>query len=544
MDTTAPDPIAAARASENFPVASRLIAPALRPAVLAFYRVARGADDIADDPALAAATKEARLRALDAVLDGAPPDPAWLLARDASVLREVCRRHAVDVIQPRHLLQAFLADAVNRPCRSWSDLMAYCRFSAAPVGRFLLELHGEPPQAARASDALCTALQILNHLQDCQADWRNLKRCYVPLDWLSAEGLTPDVLLESRTSPALRRVFDRMLEKVDLLLTEARALAGLVQDRGLAAESAGIVAIAAALAHALRRGDPLAGRVALGTVTKLRVFGSAALGQARWPSRSSFALSIRLFPARARRIIAAVYALARRLDDIVDGPASLAAKQAAMAAWHAEIVRLYAGAPEEPLTAALRDDAPVLPREEFDALIDGLAMDAGGPIHAPERAEFERYCRGVAGAIGVLVLAACGHTSEADRAFAAQLGEAFQTVNVLRDIDEDAARDRLYVPADVLRRAGLDPQRSLASLRDDPRFAEARRLMIAEATAAFDAAARLAEAAPGSRIFAVRLMTATYRRILTRIARRPDIRPRLGWRDHCAALAAAMRGAS
>jgi hydroxysqualene synthase len=544
MDTTVPDPIAAARASENFPVASRLIAPALRPAVLAFYRVARGADDIADDPALDPAIKEARLRALDAVLDGGAPDAGWQLSTDAGTLREICRRHAVDVVHPRHLLQAFIADAVNRPCRSWSDLIAYCRFSAAPVGRFLLELHGELPQASRASDALCTALQILNHIQDCQADWRRLQRCYVPLDWLGAEGLAPDALLESRTSPALRRVFDRMLDKVDLLLAEARPLAGIVHDRGLAAESAGIVAIAIALARALRRGDPLAGRVALRTSRKLGIAALAAIGQIRRRSRSSFALSIRLFPAGARRVIAAIYALARRLDDIVDGPAPLAAKHAAMASWQEEISRLYAGVPQEPLTIALRDATPSLPKAEFEALIDGLAMDAGAPIHAPERTDYKRYCRGVAGAVGVLVLAACGRTSEADRDFAIQLGEAFQTVNVLRDIDEDAARGRLYVPADVVRRAGLDPSRPLAELLADVRFGEARRLMVGEAVAGFEAANTLAASAPGARIFAVRLMTATYRRMLTRLARRPEIRPRLGWRDHCSALAAALRGAA
>jgi hydroxysqualene synthase len=544
MDTTAPDPIAAARARENFPVASRLIAPALRPAVLAYYRVARGADDIADDPALDPAAKEARLRALDAVLEGGAPDAAWQLSGDAATLRAICRRHAVDVAHARHLLQAFIADAVNRPCRSWSDLVAYCRFSAAPVGRFLLELHGEAPQAARASDALCTALQILNHIQDCKADWARLRRCYVPLDWLGAEGLTTDALLEPRTSPALRRVFDRMLEKVDLLLAEARPLAGLVHDRGLAAESAGIVAIALALAHALRRGDPLAGRVALGTPRKVGIVALAALGQMRPRSRSSFALSIRLFPAAARRVITAIYGLARRLDDIVDGPASLAAKDAAMASWREEIARLYAGVPQEPLTMALRDAAPRLPKAEFDALIDGLAMDAGAPIHAPERADYTRYCRGVAGAVGVLVLAACGRTSDTDRDFAVQLGEAFQTVNVLRDIDEDAARGRLYVPADVLRRAGLDPSLPLAALLEDARFGEARRLMVEEAVGAFAAAKSLAAVAPGARIFAVRLMTATYSRMLYRLARQPEIRPRLGWRDHCAALAAALRGAA
>jgi squalene synthase HpnC len=542
MDMSAPDPIAAARARENFPVASRLIAPALRPLVMAFYRVARGTDDVADDPDLDPAAKLSRLRAIDAVLAGQAPLDGDTLSGDAVQLREACRRHGVDVVHARHLIEAFLADAENRPCRDWSDLVGYCRLSAAPVGRFLLELHGEPTSALGASDALCTALQILNHLQDCQADWRRLRRCYVPLDWLAEEGLTPDAFLDARSPAAMRRVLDRVLDATAPLVAEARALPAGLTDRGLAAESVAIVAVAEALAGELRRRDPLVGRVALSRVHKLTIVARAGAARAWLPPRSSFALSIRLFGREARRSVAAIYALARRLDDIVDGPAKPAAKAAAMTAWREEIGHLYAGRPFEPLTAALGHATASLPRGEFDALIDGLAMDAGAPMHAPDATTFRRYCRGVAGAIGVLVLAACGHRSDADRDFAIELGEAFQTVNVLRDIDEDAARDRLYVPAELLRAVGLDPAQTLGSLLADPRFAEVRRLLAADAARAFARAQDLARHAPGSRVFAVRLMTATYRRLLERLSRDPGTRPRLGWRDHGAALAMAWRG--
>jgi squalene synthase HpnC len=544
MDMSAPDPVAAARARENFPVASRLIAPALRPVVMAFYRVARGTDDIADDPLLDPATKMARLQSIDGVLAGTSAVVGDHLSEDAATLRETCRRHGVDIVHARHLIAAFLADARNQPCRSWEDLIAYCRLSAAPVGRFLLELHGEARSAVPASDALCTALQILNHLQDCQGDWRRLQRCYVPLDWLAREGLAPEAFLAPRSTEALRRVIDRVLDATEPLIAEARQLPACLHDSGLAAESAAVVAIADSLAASLRRHDPLAGRVAPGRARKVAIIARAAFAHARWPTRSSFALSIRLFDRDARRSVAAVYALARRLDDIVDGPADPDAKAAAMSAWHEEIARLYEGRPQEALTSALGHATASLPRAEFDALIEGLAMDAGAPIHAPDATTFRRYCRGVAGAIGVLVLAACGHRSDADRDFAVQLGEAFQTVNVLRDIDEDAARGRLYVPAETLRAAGLDPTSPIGTLLADPRFAEARRLLAADAASAFAAAQALAREAPGSRVFAVRLMTATYRRILERLAREPGRRPRLGWRDHGAALATAWRGAT
>lgn len=545
MAIITPDRIAAARAAENFPVASRLVAPALRHAVLAFYRVARGADDIADDPLLSPQDKAARLAGLDAVLAGAArPGPADGLAADCVALRRSCTLHAVDIVHARHLLQAFQADAASRRCRGWSDLLAYCRFSAVPVGRFLLELHGEAKEAQAASDRLCTALQVLNHLQDCGADWRRLRRCYLPLDWMEAEGTSTSDLEASSASPALRRVLDRVLDATDALLAQASALPSLIASAGLARESAGILALARDLARRLRRQDPLARRVAAGRAAKAAIFlGAAARARSLRP-RSSFALALRLLPREARPAAAVVYELARRLDDIADGPAPEAVKRAALDCWRDELRAAAEGRAVEPLAIALARHAAILPLEEFDHLVDGLAWDcAGSPGQAPAREEFRLYCRRVAGSIGVLVLAACGHASDADREFGAALGEALQMVNVLRDIDEDAARGRCYLPADILRASGLDPGRAPAELRDDPRLAGAREALARETGVAFEDARRLAQDAPGSRVFAVRLMATTYLRILGRLRATPGERPRLGLRDHAAALVAAARPA-
>jgi len=239
--------------TENFPVASFLIAPRHRPTVLAFYRFARAADDIADDPARAADDKLAALAAFDAALETGEGPPEAVELRLALLAREVSLDH------PRHLLQAFQADARGRPCRTWSDLVAYCRFSAAPVGRFLLDLHGEDRAAWPASDALCTSLQILNHLQDAKADWQNLRRLYVPKDWLSQADLGERDLLAPRLAPALRAVYDRVLDRVDELNLQAMPA---IKDRRLRMETAAIHAIARHLAKRLRRNDPLAARVA------------------------------------------------------------------------------------------------------------------------------------------------------------------------------------------------------------------------------------------------------------------------------------------
>jgi squalene synthase HpnC len=267
MATTSPAvPSAAQRtaATENFPVGSWLLPAELRPVVAAYYRVARAADDIADDPALAAEEKIRRLDAIDATLGGSVETDA--AARD---LRGVFASRGLTIEHIKHLLQAFKADATNRPCRNWSDLLAYCRFSAAPVGRFLLELHGEGRAAWPASDALCSALQILNHLQDCGDDWRRRRRLYIPSDWLAAAGTTPDDLLAAKSSPALRGVLDRVLDGVDLLNLTAAALPGQIAHCGLRMEATAILLLSQRLARRLRARDPLARRVSVSTLDKV-----------------------------------------------------------------------------------------------------------------------------------------------------------------------------------------------------------------------------------------------------------------------------------
>jgi squalene synthase HpnC len=539
-----PDPFAAARRAENFPVASRLMAPALRPVVLAFYRVARGADEIADDPGASPAAKSARLLELDAVLAGAAPAPGDGLAADCALLRRASIRHAVDPIHARHLLQAFLADAQARPCAQWSDLVAYCNYSAAPVGRFLLALHGLGGDALRASDALCAALQILNHIQDCRADWTRLGRCYVPTRWLADEGLAPDALGAAASGPGLRRVLHRMLDRVDGLLAEAAPLARNLGASGLARESAGIHAIATALSRRLRRDDPLARRVALPRWEKACRFLFAALRHGGGGGGSSFAIAMRLFPARARGPVAAIYAIARRLDDIADGDAAPATKLAALAAWRSAFSEPADPMPEEALLAALVPWDGILPRAEFLALIDGLEADSLYGARAPAIAELRLYCRQVAGSIGVLVLAAAGLRGPADIAYAEALGEALQLVNILRDIEEDAARGRLYVPAELIRQAGLEPHAPVAVLTADPRFAQARAALLALAQAAFEEADRRAVQTTATRLLAVRLIASTYRRLLRRLAhgRGPDTR--MGFADRFGALVSALRGAT
>jgi squalene synthase HpnC len=243
---------------ENFPVASALIAPRHRGVILAFYGFVRAADDVADHSSLTQSAKLALIDRLEQGLLGAHDlEPAATALRRALEARALAPRHAQD------LLAAFRLDVTKRRYRDWEDLIDYCRYSAMPVGRFVLDVHGESRDTWPANDALCAALQIINHLQDCAADYRNLDRVYVPLDALAREGISVEALGEPKASPALRRCLDGLAARTARLLDEAEPFSATIRDRRLALEVAAIHRLARTLVRMLRRRDPLCERVHL-----------------------------------------------------------------------------------------------------------------------------------------------------------------------------------------------------------------------------------------------------------------------------------------
>ena len=244
-------------ATENFPVGSALIRADLRPHVHAFYRFARMGDDIADNAALSPEDKVARLDLMEAVL----LDPVREDIAQAADLRRSLAATNVAPVNSTDLLKAFRMDATKQRYADWDELMTYCRFSAAPVGRQLLDLHGEPAAARGPSDALCAALQVINHLQDCGVDYLEMDRVYVPQDHLAACGVVTEQLSGSASSTGMRQVLNDLLDKTDALMVEARLLPGRLKDFRLRAESATIVRLADKMIGQLRRNDPLAGRV-------------------------------------------------------------------------------------------------------------------------------------------------------------------------------------------------------------------------------------------------------------------------------------------
>lgn len=243
---------------ENFPVASQLIARAHRPVILAFYNFVRGADDVADSPVLSSEEK----------LEGLDRFEAALLGREdgISVARPLRTALAERRLSPRHaldLLRAFRMDATKKRYANFDELMHYCAYSAAPVGRFVLDVHGESEATWLANDALCSALQIINHLQDCAADYGNLDRVYVPLDGMAKEGVDVSALAAPRASPGLLACLHALAARTELLVREGSELSRQVRDLRLSLETKVIARLAQKLVTMLIHRDPLSQRVRL-----------------------------------------------------------------------------------------------------------------------------------------------------------------------------------------------------------------------------------------------------------------------------------------
>jgi squalene synthase HpnC len=255
---------------ENFPVASRLIHPRHRAPILAFYEFVRTADDIADHATLAPQEKLDLLDRLEATLLGRnDDDPVGVALRAQLAARQLSPRHAQD------LLTAFRMDVTKLRYRDWDDLIGYCTYSAMPVGRFVLDVHGESRAVWPANDALCAALQIINHLQDCAKDYRSLDRVYIPHDAFAEAGATVETLGAARATPALLGCIHKLAQRTGGLLRESRPFSAGIDDMRLALEVAVIQTFAERLVGLLGRRDPLSERVHLG---KAGVAGFGLLG--------------------------------------------------------------------------------------------------------------------------------------------------------------------------------------------------------------------------------------------------------------------------
>ncbi len=238
---------------------------------------------------------------------------------------------------------------------------------------------------------------------------------------------------------------------------------------------------------------------------------------------TSFHLGMRVLPPDRRHAMYAIYAFCRLVDDIADEDEAFEHKLPRLTAWRYRILALYRGHTDGPVTRVLAAAVPrfALRQEDFLAVIAGMQMDAEAPIVAPDLATLDVYCDRAAAAVGRLSVRAFGDASEAADRVAFELGRALQLTNILRDLDEDSRRGRLYLPREWLDEAGVpnDPRTALAA----PGLAAVCTRLAQRAEAHFIAAKRAMAACDQRAMRPARMMAASYQPLLKQLQRR-------GWR--------------
>ncbi|HEX9703607.1 MAG TPA: presqualene diphosphate synthase HpnD [Rhodospirillales bacterium] len=241
---------------------------------------------------------------------------------------------------------------------------------------------------------------------------------------------------------------------------------------------------------------------------------------------TSFYWGMRRLPEDKRRAMFGIYAFCREVDDIADGDEAKSEKMVRLGHWRGEIERLYGDQPRDPVCRALLPAVKRfgLRKEDFRAIIDGMEMDAGASLRIADMDELNLYCDRVACAVGRLSVCVFGIDGDHGREIAVALGQALQLTNILRDIVEDAERNRLYIPADLLRAHGIDPKAELAAILGHARFPEVCDTLAAVARRQFEQARAGIRTCDPEKIRPAVMMMEVYRRILDKLARR-------GWLD-------------
>jgi phytoene/squalene synthetase len=270
----------------DFSLMPELFPSSMRPHVRAFGRFVRLADGITDSALLGRQDKLARLTALERCLDGSSEAAVWSVEAGTVVdaLRASLRQSGISPEHARHVLQAFRRDAQGYVSATWRDILTYCQFAAAPIGRYMLQLVGEDlAVCGRPADALCAALRILRQLRDCGDPTIRYNRLCIPRQFLDDAMITPDHLRVPTAKGQTRAVLNRVLDGVEQLLIEASPLPRLVHNRGFAMHTAIVLCRARKLVTRFRRQDPLQERVGLAAWqrTLCRWFGTLR-GLVRW----------------------------------------------------------------------------------------------------------------------------------------------------------------------------------------------------------------------------------------------------------------------
>ena len=247
---------------ENFPVSGFLIRKDLRKIVELYYQFARFADDIADNPKLTPKTKIDKLNELEEIFDGQKKYKGEKL-KFALDLRQEFIKNQLDRSLVTDLLVAFRQDAIGFDYETIGQLVNYCTYSAAPVGRFLLAIYNENPSSYLPANSLCAALQIVNHLQDIKYDAINLKRIYIPSELLKKYGIEKNVLTKDKSSEGLKHMVRKLLDLVKGQLKEGELLLNIVKSRRLRLEIAVIISLTNILIKKIIASDVLTENIKL-----------------------------------------------------------------------------------------------------------------------------------------------------------------------------------------------------------------------------------------------------------------------------------------
>ena len=233
---------------ENFPVGSWLLSKNLRPQILIFYKFARAADDIADSPNLTSKEKIKRLNLFKKAIENNK-----IKIQKAENLKKICLQNKIKINYALNLLKAFKQDAVKKRYKNWSELINYCKYSAVPVGRFIIDLHKEKKVSYKCSDPLCTALQILNHVQDCKDDYNKINRVYLPSTFLKKYNVKLQQLKKSYTEKNLRLAINEVLTHTEKLIKQADKYKKIMRNNKLSKETTFILEIAKSLLKIIKK---------------------------------------------------------------------------------------------------------------------------------------------------------------------------------------------------------------------------------------------------------------------------------------------------
>jgi squalene synthase HpnC len=537
---------------ENFNVVSWLLPRELHQHFYNVYAYCRWADDLGDEVPETARALELLdwwERELDACFEGRPEHPVFVALRETIVAKDIPKRPFAD------LLRAFRQDQTVKRYPTWDSVMNYCVYSANPVGRLVLYLCGyRDEQRQRLSDATCTALQLANFWQDVSRDLEK-GRIYIPLDAAASHGLSEADIVARRFDGRYASLMKELIGRTRALFAEGTPLAKMVDAR-LSVDLEMFSRGGLAVLDAIESGgyDTLHHRPSVGKGKQARLLGRALVTHlvakdarpandvpndsdgvveqsyeechriAR-AAHSNFYYAFFLLPKRKRDGLAALYAFMRLVDDVADEGADLPAKQRGLARWRAALDQAVTGDAariSSPSGAALVLPALVdtmrrhdMPARYLHDLISGAEMDLTVRAY-PTFERLREYCYRVAGTVGLTCTHVFGFREPRALDLAESLGLAFQLTNIIRDVHEDYALGRVYLPEEDLVRYGVSAEdfgRSEATLG-------MRELLRFEADRAWECyeqgAQLLSLVEPGSRA-ALWLLVRTYSGLLARI---------------------------